>query len=635
MKTFTLVTLTAMTLMLSGCKDESVDFGGNGDGGDPQTETGYLVMSAMSVTVADDAEVIPYSNGTKAAMTRAAGSVSEAPDNYKVSIRNAKTGEQTNHVYADLKKAENQRMPLTPGSYTVSAESPDYADYMAGTTYADWEKPVYAGSVTKSVIKNNETTVDDLVCTLANIRTTVTLTQDLQKLFMSDADAEAAGKEKLAVTLSIGDNALVFDREAANAGKAGYFKAVETANTLKILLSGQYNKAPGDATPEYVTVNWSKEITNCKAGQWRKITINVLNANEGNVQFQITVENWVYDQKIDVDVMRLYAFAEETIPDEDISDEGSPVVTLDGKDIAQGYTISGSMYDELLGKWTENLKAVVTPEDGATVKSVNLVFESDNADFLAAVDAAGYKNRTVPLWPENEANAPYVVMKEASTSVLTATVKDAGMSGFYQYEGTHTAKFVTVDSKGRTSYTKLNIRVTESGSTESGPGIVWTNKSGSKTYDFDTRYNHIGMEILIGVTSQTGFTGFTVDIISENVLPASELESVGLASHLDLINPGEFSVQTGRIRIPDRSGRVRTENVVVRHLRIYGSAVAAEQGRQLRLPSDGHRCVGHQYEDYPTVCNEKLTGQRYEDEKTYQSRHRVDFLPGAGTGIVR
>lgn len=540
MKTFTLVTLTAMTLMLSGCKDESVDFGGNGDGGDPQTETGYLVMSAMSVTVADDAEVIPYSNGTKAAMTRAAGSVSEAPDNYKVSIRNAKTGEQTNHVYADLKKAENQRMPLTPGSYTVSAESPDYADYMAGTTYADWEKPVYAGSVTKSVIKNNETTVDDLVCTLANIRTTVTLTQDLQKLFMSDADAEAAGKEKLAVTLSIGDNALVFDREAANAGKAGYFKAVETANTLKILLSGQYNKAPGDATPEYVTVNWSKEITNCKAGQWRKITINVLNANEGNVQFQITVENWVYDQKIDVDVMRLYAFAEETIPDEDISDEGSPVVTLDGKDIAQGYTISGSMYDETLGKWTENLKAVVTPEDGATVKSVNLVFESDNADFLAAVDAAGYKNRTVPLWPENEANAPYVVMKEASTSVLTATVKDAGMSGFYQYEGTHTAKFVTVDSKGRTSYTKLNIRVTESGSTESGPGIVWTNKSGSKTYDFDTRYNHIGMEILIGVTSQTGFTGFTVDIISENVLPASELESVGLASHLDLINPGEY-----------------------------------------------------------------------------------------------
>lgn len=95
---------------------------------------------------------------------------------------------------------------------------------MAGTTYADWEKPVYAGSVTKSVIKNNETTVDDLVCTLANIRTTVTLTQDLQKLFMSDADAEAAGKEKLAVTLSIGDNALGFRPRGGQRRQSGLFQ---------------------------------------------------------------------------------------------------------------------------------------------------------------------------------------------------------------------------------------------------------------------------------------------------------------------------------------------------------------------------------------------------------------------------
>ena len=81
-----------------------------------------------------------------------------------------------------------------------------------------------------------------------------------------------------------------------------------------------------------------------------------------NIQFQMTVENWVYDQKIDVDVMQLFAFAgEETIPDEDLSDPNSPVVTLDGRDIAQGYTISKSMFDEELGKWSENLKAVITP----------------------------------------------------------------------------------------------------------------------------------------------------------------------------------------------------------------------------------------------------------------------------------
>ena len=94
--------------------------------------------------------------------------------------------------------------------------------------------------------------MNDLVCTLANIKTTVTLTQDLQELFMSDAEAETAGKEKLTVTLSVGDNRLVFDRAAADAGKAGYFKAVEASNTVKVVLSGQYNKAAADEAPEYV-----------------------------------------------------------------------------------------------------------------------------------------------------------------------------------------------------------------------------------------------------------------------------------------------------------------------------------------------------------------------------------------------
>ena len=87
----------------------------------------------------------------------------------------------------------------------------------------------------------------------------------------------------------------------------------------------------------------------------------------------MTVENWVYDQKIDVDVMQLFAFAgEETIPDEDLSDPNSPVVTLDGRDIAQGYTISKSMFDEELGKWSENLKTVITPQADASVRTAKL-----------------------------------------------------------------------------------------------------------------------------------------------------------------------------------------------------------------------------------------------------------------------
>lgn len=537
MKKHTPLLFLTMALLLTGCQAESINFGGNGSNSDK--EKGYLSMAGFQVAVANYAEEIT-STPLAQSQSRAAGTTSDAPDDYKVAIRSVKTAEETTYSYGDLKKPENSKLALTPGAYLVTAKSANYDEYINSGTVAGWDSPVYAGEVTKNVIKNTETTVTDLVCTLANIKTTVTLSKDLQKLFMSDTEADAEEKERLAVTLSVGAGQLAFDRLKSDEGSAGYFKAVEANNTIKIVLSGQYNKAAGDETPVYVPVNWAQEISNCKAGQWRKVSIGVLNADQGNVQFVITVENWVYDQKIDVDVITLYANTEETIPDEDISDANSPVVTIDGGNIADGFTINGSIYDEELGKWSKNLKTVFTPAEGTAVRSIKMELDSDNADYLAAIDAAGYKRRTITLWPENNDLSPYIVMKEATSSVLTATLKDAGMSSLYKYEGTHTVKYVVMDTQGRTSYTKLNIRVTESGTIESGPTIVWTNKNGSKTYDFNTRYNHNAVEILIGITTQSAFTGFTVDIISDKVLPPSELAGVGLADHLDLLNPGTY-----------------------------------------------------------------------------------------------
>lgn len=369
-------------------------------------------------------------------------------------------------------------------------------------------------------------------------------------MFKTDEEA-ATDEEKLKVALSIGDNGLTYGRTEANNGKAGHFKAVSESNTLKLNLTGHYNKAAGDEAPQYVPVTWSKEITNCKAGQWRKISINVENADQGNAQFQITVETWAYDSKIDVDVMKWQPFMEETIPDEDVSDAGSPVVTLDGKDITQGYSLTSSMFDAELGKWKENLKAVITPNaDGATVESIDMVFESDNSDFITALENGGYANHKVSLWPANSGISSYVLVKEASTtSAITATVTDAGMSALFQHKGTHTIKFIAKDSKGRTSYTPLTVRSSDDAPVV-GPNIVWTDKSGSKTYDFGKRYNHNEVEIVIDVTSQTGVTGFEIDIISDNVLTPSELIGVGLNSHLDLANPGEYQTALGNLGFP-------------------------------------------------------------------------------------
>ena len=530
--TKTILPFLACALLTTGCSKEQTNFDNPQIGSE---EMGYLVLSGMNVSVATDAEVLS-SIDSKASTAQ----TTEASDDYKVKIKSVKTGSVQEFTYADLKKAENQKIALQPGDYIVSAESGDYAEYMSGEHYADWEKPVYRDSVVVVITKNEEKTVDNLTCKLANIKATVSLSTDLQGLFKTDEEA-ATDEEKLKVALSIGDNGLTYGRTEANSGKAGHFKAVSESNTLKLNLTGHYNKAAGDEAPQYVPVTWSKEITNCKAGQWRRISINVENADQGNAQFQITVETWAYDSKIDVDVMKWQPFMEETIPDEDVSDAGSPVVTLDGKDITQGYSLTNSMFDAELGKWKENLKAVITPNaDGATVESIDMVFESDNSDFITALENGGYANHKVSLWPVNSDISSYVLVKEASTtSAITATVTDAGMSALFQHKGTHTIKFIAKDSKGRTSYTPLTVRSSDDAPVV-GPNIVWTDKSGSKTYDFGKRYNHNEVEIVIDVTSQTGVTGFEIDIISDNVLTPDVLTGVGLNPHLDLVNPGEY-----------------------------------------------------------------------------------------------
>lgn len=595
MKKFIHISGLAVLLLLAGCKNE--------DPGFPSTpgtdeEVGYIVTSGLSVSIADN-EIISTATGesspTKSATatrsmavgigshatadsatTKASPSTTEASDDYKVTILNTKTSETMNYTYADLKKEENQKIPVAPGTYTISAESPDYASYMAGSNYANWDMPVYAGSVTKNVIKATETTVNDLVCTLANIRTSVSLTPDLQNLFMPDAQATEQ-LPALTVTLSIGENSLVYDRNAANGETYGYFKAVEATNTITVELKGAYNKAPGDAAPEYVPVRWSREITGCKAGQWRKISINVTNASQGNIQFQMTIENWVYDQKLDVDVMNLYAFGEEVIPDEEMSDANSPTVALVGHDIAQGYTINQSMYNEDLGKWTENLQAVVTPQSDVSLRSVKLLFASDNATLLSDMAAAGYTNNTVPIWPQNSALSAYLLLQQESTG-LNATLKDAGMTKLFNYKGNHTVKFIAVDSKGRTSYTNLKITVSEGGSiVTGGPTATWVNdRGGQLDVPFQLDPDNLP-PVVLEIQSQTGITDFKIEISSTNPEFAGLVTTMFSTTSLDLINPGSNSATLSSLGFPT-GDRVRNQTSLSFDISQFMSALAVFSG---------------------------------------------------------
>lgn len=598
MKEFLHIFCLAFLLLLSGCKNE--------DPGFPTTpgtddEVGYIVTSGLSVTVADneiistttgessptksessgsEATNLTRSNNTQSAVdsttTKTDPPTAEASDDYKVTILNTKTSETMNYTYADLKKEENQKIPVAPGTYKISAESPDYASYMAGDYYANWDMPVYAGSVTKNVIKATETTVNDLVCSLANIRTSVSLTPDLQSLFLPD-DQATEQLPALTVTLSVGENSLVYDRAAADGEKYGYFKAVEATNTITVELKGAYNKAPGNVAPEYVPIKWTREITGCKAGQWRKISIHVTNASQGNIQFQMTVENWVYDQKIDVDVTNLYAFGEEVIPDEELSDANSPVVALVGHDITQGYTINQSMYNEDLGKWTENLQATITPQSDVSLRSIKLLFTSDNATLLSDLSAAGYTNNTVQIWPQNSALTSYLLIQDES-GVVKATLKDAGMTKLFTYKGVHTVKFIAVDTKGRTSYTNLKITVSEGGSiVTEGPTATWVNdRGGQLDVPFQLDPNDLP-PVELKVESKTGITDFKIEISSTNQEFAELISTMFSTNNLDLINPGSNAETLASLGFPT-GDQVRNQTSLSFDISQFMSALAVFSG---------------------------------------------------------
>lgn len=599
MKEFLHIFCLAFLLLLSGCKNE--------DPGFPTTpgtddEVGYIVTSGLSVTVADneiistttgessptkseasgsEATNLTRSNNTQSAVdsttTKTDPPTAEASDDYKVTILNTKTSETMNYTYADLKKEENQKIPVAPGTYKISAESPDYASYMAGDYYANWDMPVYAGSVTKNVIKATVTTVNDLVCSLANIRTSVSLTPDLQSLFLPD-DQATEQLPALTVTLSVGENSLVYDRAAADGEKYGYFKAVEATNTITVELKGAYNKASGDVAPEYVPVKWTREITGCKAGQWRKISIHVTNASQGNIQFQMTVENWVYDQKIDVDVTNLYAFGEEVIPDEELSDANSPVVALVGHDITQGYTINQSMYNEDLGKWTENLQATITPQSDVSLRSIKLLFTSDNATLLSDLSAAGYTDYTIPIWPQNDALNSYLLIQQGSTGLVKATLKDAGMTKLFNYKGVHTVKFIAVDTKGRTSYTNLKITVSEGGSiVTEGPTATWVNdRGGQLDVPFQLDPNDLP-PVELKVESKTGITDFKIEISSTNPEFAGLVTTMFSTTSLDLINPGSNSATLSSLGFPT-GDQVRNQTSLSFDISKFMSALAVFSG---------------------------------------------------------
>lgn len=485
--------LFAVLGAVTACVSEKIDFGGS----EPAVEgdTGYVAFGEGGLTVISDAEIV-----------RAA-----APDvdTFLCSILDDKSGEVVTSFTYGSRPAEP--ITLKTGSYRLTVESGTVPEL-------EWESPVYAAVQPFTIEKGRTTTLTDIKCKLANIKVTVGYDADLKALL------EAGSK----TAVTVGANRMEFPYTEE---RAAYFKAAAAENAMVVDMSLTLNGK---------TSSMSHTIPGVKAGQWRKITVNMPHVNEGNVVFDIVIETLTLDEEIVVDVAQ-YRIAEETIPDEKPGDPLAPTIVWEGHNLSTTTQLVASMFNED-GDCTIPFVIDVTAQNGATIQAFEVDINSTSNAFMASLADMNIE-RNFDLCQVTAASNPQLntALKmigfptgsgvKGKTAVPFDLQNVIGM--LYGFDGTHDFKLTITDSENRTNIATLSLLVDKNneGDPSAAPTIEWVGND-------ITKPQHVvdGMEVKIQVKAPAGIAEFYVDIDSD-ILTAQDLADVGLAQHLDLVNP--------------------------------------------------------------------------------------------------
>ncbi len=211
--------------------------------------TGTLDLTAFDAVPNDD--VIDQDNEDKA--TRAVDT-----RNFMVEIYKVNGVEETlEHRWQYAETPEI--VVLVIGDYKLKV-------YSHEVQVAGWEEPYYYAEETFSIEENKVTSIEDIICTLQNIKVTVAYTADLK----------AVMGENCQVTIAVGQGELTYDKEEK---RAGYFRADSENNQLIAVFTGDI-----EGREEVSRI----QVSNVKAGEWRKITYDIKRSEPGNENGTIT-----------------------------------------------------------------------------------------------------------------------------------------------------------------------------------------------------------------------------------------------------------------------------------------------------------------------------------------------------------
>ena len=453
----------------------------------PGDATGFLSVSGLSMRVVyDETDVRPDDTSDQTQSPQAvSGTRAEQPDvdGFIVEILDADNAQVFKKTYAELKQQLAEPMELPVGAYRMEVRSKESTPDVA------WEHPVYGATSSFTISKAQTTQLEEVVCTLQNIKVTVDYSSELAGML---ADTSKA-------TISLGQTSQEFLKTETC---AAYFKSLDIENTLVFNFDGVF---AGTDIP----AQFSKQITGVKAGQWRKISVVINYADKGTLLFQVTVDNnIIQDNSFVVD-------GTDNLLEELLEDPSAPALAWPGHDMSKPFTLTDAMFDDN-GNCIEPFVFDLASPNG--IESLRVNIASTSSQFMASM-AAIQLPETFDLCALDASSPAGIILKgfgyPVGGELKGQQAKSFNIAGqikaLYEFDGTHTFSFDMTDAKGVSTAAALTLVVDKSAGQE-GPAIVW------RGYDIDKQYEvQKDMIIDIDVTATAGIKSFWVTIDSEEL----------------------------------------------------------------------------------------------------------------------
>ena len=453
----------------------------------PGDATGFLSVSGLSMRVVyDETDVRPDDTSDQTQSPQAvSGTRAEQPDvdGFIVEILDADNAQVFKKTYAELKQQLAEPMELPVGAYRMEVRSKESTPDVA------WEHPVYGATSSFTISKAQTTQLEEVVCTLQNIKVTVDYSSELAGMLPDTSKA----------TISLGQTSQEFLKTET---RAAYFKSLDIENTLDFNFDGVF--ADTD-----IPAQFSKQITGVKAGQWRKISVVINYADKGTLLFQVTVDNnIIQDNSFVVD-------GTDNLLEELLEDPNAPTLAWPGHDMSKPFTLTDAIFDDN-GNCIEPFVFDLASPNG--IESLRVNIGSTSSRFMASM-AAIQLPETFDLCALDASSPAGIILKgfgyPVGGELKGQQAKSFNIAGqikaLYEFDGTHTFSFDMTDAKGVSTAAALTLVVDKSAGQE-GPAIVW------RGYDIDKQYEvQKDMIIDIDVTATAGIKSFWVTIDSEEL----------------------------------------------------------------------------------------------------------------------